>query len=152
MSRPSDRSHRAYRRRRDALKAKAQRENLPCWLCTEDIDFGAHHLAPEAFSADHVEAVATGGDAAYGELRPAHRACNQMRGEAPAYPGMFRGRRPLSWAEVNRITGNGGTAPRPTASISMRYAPGQPPLLSGEPHRVDCEGHPGPGPVSRCWR
>lgn len=84
--------HRRYRSDREALKAK----RLPCWLCNEAIDYEAVGNDPASFSADHIDAVSTGGAEIYGaRLSPAHLHCNIVRGNAQGFPGMYEGRRPL---------------------------------------------------------
>lgn len=79
MKTRNPRDDKAYRARSRALKARTAREDLPCWLCGRPIDTDLPWKDPQAFTADHVEALATGG-ALLGELRPAHRACNSRRG------------------------------------------------------------------------
>lgn len=70
-----------YRKRQAALKRASQRENLTCWLCGKPFDWTIeNYLHPQAFTADHVEAIGNGGRL-LGELRPAHRGCNSRRGK-----------------------------------------------------------------------
>ena len=73
-----------YVKRREALRRKAKKHNLPCWLCHEPIDFNAEWKHPLSFTADHVQAVANGGHM-LGELKPAHRSCNSKKGNRPAH-------------------------------------------------------------------
>lgn len=79
-----DRSSSAYRRKAAALKAQGH----PCWLCGEPIDYRLRWPHPMSFSADHVVALANGGEL-LGELRAAHLAHNSSRGD-----GEFKGDRP----------------------------------------------------------
>lgn len=79
---PTRRNDREYTRRRDALKRMARRDDLPCWLCGNAIDFELDYKHPMSFTADHVEAVAAGGSMT-GPLKPAHRACNSRRQAQP---------------------------------------------------------------------
>jgi hypothetical protein len=61
-------------------KAKAAREASPnCWLCGEPIDLRLKYPHPMSATADHVKALANGGDL-LGKMRPAHKVCNERRG------------------------------------------------------------------------
>lgn len=71
MSRTKDR---AYLRNRKKI-----RNEDTCWLCGQWIDDQLKSPHPMSWSADHVIAVTRGGDNRNGELRPAHRICNQKR-------------------------------------------------------------------------
>lgn len=73
------RNDHTYVKHRDALRRIAQRKNLPCHLCGQPIDWDAHWASGKAFTADHIDAVATGGHM-HGKLKPAHRSCNSQRG------------------------------------------------------------------------
>ena len=71
----------AYRRKRDALKRRVEREGLTCGHgsptqegCGEPID-----LDPMAFTADHPEALANGGHLVAQHLVPMHNACNARK-------------------------------------------------------------------------
>ncbi len=68
-----------YRRKAKALRA----EGNPCWLCSEPIDYRLEHPHPMSFTADHVNALANGGDL-LGELAAAHKVCNERRGAGVA--------------------------------------------------------------------
>ncbi|APZ81689.1 hypothetical protein NCPPB3778_77 [Rathayibacter phage NCPPB3778] len=72
--------HRAYRRLQAALKRRTANQNLPCWLCGQFIDTTLPAGHRMSFSADHVQALATGGDLVKNELRPSHLSCNASRG------------------------------------------------------------------------
>jgi hypothetical protein len=71
VSRTKDR---AYLRNRNKI-----RKEDTCWLCGQWIDPQFKSPHPQSWSADHVIAVTRGGDNRNGELRPAHRLCNQKR-------------------------------------------------------------------------
>lgn len=71
---------RRYRSLANELKRKTRVENLPCWICGLFIDTDLHWKEPMSFTADHIKPIALGGSL-YGELRPAHRACNSRRGK-----------------------------------------------------------------------
>lgn len=71
-----------YRSKADALKRAARRDNVDCYLCggkLGPIDYDAKDSNPLSFTADHVEAIANGGNEAKGKLLPAHRSCNSRR-------------------------------------------------------------------------
>lgn len=80
----TQRNDHSYVQKRDALKRKAKKENLPCWLCDELIDWDADWTSPMAFTADHVDPVAAGGSMT-GELAVAHRSCNSRKGAKVDY-------------------------------------------------------------------
>ena len=71
---------RSFRNAAEALKKKARKQGLPCWLCGREFDWSAHYLSPEGFTADHVVPLARGGHIT-GPLRPAHRGCNSRRND-----------------------------------------------------------------------
>lgn len=68
----------AYRRKALSLRHRTTRHNLPCAWCGEPIDTTLPYQHPQAFTADHVTALANGGDI-LGELQPMHRACNSRK-------------------------------------------------------------------------
>ena len=76
------RNNHSYVQRREALKRIAMRKNLPCHLCGDPIDYTAPYTDRRAFTADHIEPIATGGSMT-GPLKPAHRSCNSRRGDKP---------------------------------------------------------------------
>jgi hypothetical protein len=71
VSRTKDR---AYLRNRNRI-----RNDDVCWLCGQWIDPQYSSPHPLSWSADHVIPVTRGGDNRNGELKPAHRLCNQKR-------------------------------------------------------------------------
>jgi len=71
---------REYRKHAAALKQDAINNNKPCHLCGEHFDFTLPYTHPLAFTADHLDAIANGGDL-LGNLAPAHRKCNSSRGK-----------------------------------------------------------------------
>ena len=75
-------NRRRYKGRVFEHRAEALRRNsVPiCWICGEWIDLRLDYRDPASWTADHVIPIAEGGDLDYGELRPAHRACNSRRG------------------------------------------------------------------------
>lgn len=85
------RNDRTYRKKREALKRQVLRDGLDCSIChgtLGPIKIPAQVNDPLAFEADHElpvsHAVAQGMSYAraqqQGILRPAHRVCNQRRG------------------------------------------------------------------------
>lgn len=72
MSRTSDRTYLKNR-------ARLKRQGEPCWICGLPIDLAIKWPDPQCFTADHVIPVGKGGHNR-GEVRPAHRVCNQSRG------------------------------------------------------------------------
>lgn len=71
---------REYRKHAAALKQDAINNDKPCHLCGEHFDFTLPYTHPLAFTADHLDAIANGGDL-LGNLAPAHRKCNSSRGK-----------------------------------------------------------------------
>jgi 5-methylcytosine-specific restriction endonuclease McrA len=76
--------HRAYRRKQDQLKRRTAREALPCTWCGDQIDTTLPSTHPMSFTADHPQAVATGGHLVRQELEPQHRRCNAAKGDRAA--------------------------------------------------------------------
>jgi hypothetical protein len=65
----------AYRRARHRIRYPG----VVCALCGQEIDLTLGQYDPRSFTADHVEAVAKGGDN-LGPLVPMHRHCNLTKG------------------------------------------------------------------------
>ena len=82
-------SHRRYRKRAAALKARTD----TCHLCGQWIDPELKSPHPMSFSADHVVPVSKGGSN-FGELATAHRICNTRRGNRDHLPGNNPGAKP----------------------------------------------------------
>ena len=72
-------SDRGYRANAAALRKATSDNGWPCHLCGKPIDMTLPYTHPLAFTADHLDALATGGNL-LGELAPAHRRCNSRRG------------------------------------------------------------------------
>nr|DAJ99664.1 MAG TPA: type II restriction endonuclease [Caudoviricetes sp.] len=81
---PSKYNDRTYRRQRARLRAEVARRGLVCWICLRPIDVSLPANDPMSFTADHVQALATGGSL-HGKLMPAHRGCNSRRGKGEYY-------------------------------------------------------------------
>jgi 5-methylcytosine-specific restriction endonuclease McrA len=58
-----------------------------CYLCTRPITIAADVAHPGALTLDHVVPIAQGGRDTIENLRPAHRACNEDKGER--YPAWW---------------------------------------------------------------
>lgn len=75
------RGHRAYRRKRRILRNHYQRNNLPCDWCGKPFDWTlADSQHPDAFTADHPDAIANGGHLVSQALVGMHRSCNAKKG------------------------------------------------------------------------
>ncbi len=72
----------AYKRKREQLKRRVQREGLTCHICGGEIDVTLDRRDRMSFTADHMEPLARGGHLVRNELRPAHLSCNARRGDA----------------------------------------------------------------------
>lgn len=72
-------SDRGYRANAAALRKATSDNGWPCHLCGKPIDMTLPYTHPLAFTADHLTAIARGGNL-LGELAPAHRRCNSRRG------------------------------------------------------------------------
>lgn len=76
-----------HERRRRADKVKRLRPlviarwGMRCYLCGGAIERGPETVHPGALTLDHVVPIAQGGRDEIDNLRPAHRACNEDKGE-----------------------------------------------------------------------
>lgn len=70
----------AFKRKRDQLLRRVQRDELPCHICGLPFDLTLPPQHAMSFTADHVEPLALGGHLVRNELLPAHRSCNARRG------------------------------------------------------------------------
>ena len=69
---------------RTKLRARVADEGLPCHLCGRDIDYSLPAGHPMSFELDEIVPVSKGGDPLdRANVAPAHRACNQARGNRP---------------------------------------------------------------------
>lgn len=77
--------------RRTALRKRVKSLGLPCHLCELAIDYSLPYMHPDAFVLDEIIPVSSGADEAEkarlatdpGNVAPAHRHCNQERGDMP---------------------------------------------------------------------
>ena len=76
------RGHRAFRRQREALKARAIREGLThCPGCGHPFEFDpAKANSKHAFTSDHPVPIARGGALVGQQLVPLCRSCNAKKG------------------------------------------------------------------------
>lgn len=74
-----------HRRRQLRVWLKAQGE--PCWLCGGAINYSLPARDPWSFEVDEVIPVSLGGDPLdKNNVRPAHRICNEKRGNRCNFP------------------------------------------------------------------
>lgn len=67
--------------RRTALRRRLASLGGPCHLCGKPIDYSLPAGHPMAFEVDEIVPVSKGGDPLdFGNVAPAHRICNQRRG------------------------------------------------------------------------
>ena len=67
--------------RRDKLRSRVADEGLPCHLCGLPIDYSLPAGDPMSYELDELVPVSKGGDPFSREnVAPAHRICNQRRG------------------------------------------------------------------------
>lgn len=83
--------------RRNELRAWLKAQGLPCAICGQPIDYslewwvdptdGRRKRHPLSFEVDEVVPVSRGGDPlSRSNVQPAHRICNQRRGNKPMQP------------------------------------------------------------------
>jgi 5-methylcytosine-specific restriction endonuclease McrA len=67
--------------RRDALRRRVAQEGAPCHLCGKPIDYSLPAGHPMCYELDELVPVSRGGDPlSRDNVAPAHRICNQRRG------------------------------------------------------------------------
>ena len=66
---------------RTRARSRFKREQLPCYLCGQAIDYSRPWSAqdPECMEADHVIPLELGGADTVENQRPAHRGCNSKK-------------------------------------------------------------------------
>lgn len=82
-NRPSDVVKRSTTRR-DRYRRIIAKDEPPCGVCHEPINYQAHHLDPLSFTIDHVQPVARGGPDTLDNLQAAHRKCNRSKSDKVA--------------------------------------------------------------------
>jgi hypothetical protein len=74
--------HRAYRRKRAALRRRVANQNLVCDWCGLPFDLTLPDTSRMGFTADHPIALNAGGDLVHQELRPFHNRCNSLKSDS----------------------------------------------------------------------
>lgn len=79
------------------LAASLRREQRPCWLCRQPIDYSAADGHPDAFTVDHIIPLSIDPSLAevWTNLDAAHAACNKSRGNRNPKPSIGNG--PRQW-------------------------------------------------------
>lgn len=85
-----------YRKRATALRRAVETNGLPCHLCGKPIDLTLPSTHPMSFTADHLDAIASGGNL-HGAIAPAHRRCNSRRGNRRLPNSIPQGRVTRKW-------------------------------------------------------
>ena len=67
--------------RRDRHRKIIARDEPPCGVCGQPIDYQAHHLDPLSFTIDHITAINRGGSDTLDNLQACHRACNRAKSD-----------------------------------------------------------------------
>jgi len=68
---------------RDRHRNIIKRNEPPCWICGEPIDYTLPHTDPKSFVVDHKVALALGGTDTIDNKAAAHRECNRDKGARP---------------------------------------------------------------------
>lgn len=84
---------RAFNKLRTAFREQCARDNRPCWICGQPIDYDApfdDYANDDRFQYDHYHPTSTHPelqeDPANG--RASHAGCNRERGNKPPRPGL----------------------------------------------------------------
>ena len=90
MGRPNPRRSNGSARTR--LRARVAAEGAPCHLCGKAIDYALPAGHPMSFELDEIVPVSRGGDPLdRANVAPAHRICNQRRGNRPIVRRVLEG-------------------------------------------------------------
>lgn len=84
---------RAFNADRAAFREASTRDESPCWLCGQAIDYDAPHddySNDDRFQLDHQFPVSTHPQLQHdpANFRPSHAGCNRERGNKPPRPGL----------------------------------------------------------------
>jgi len=60
------------------------KDEPPCHICGDAINYQAHHLDPNSFTIDHITPINRGGSDTLDNLAAAHRGCNRTKSDKPA--------------------------------------------------------------------
>jgi hypothetical protein len=74
--------HRAYRRKRAALRRRVAAESLNCAWCGKSFDLTLPDTSRMGFTADHPTALNNGGHLVTQDLAPFHNVCNALKGDS----------------------------------------------------------------------
>lgn len=85
------RDTRRWRMIKAAFREECAAEDLPCWICRQDIDYSITDWTDdEVFEPDHLYVLSEYPE--YAEdptnLRPSHRRCNRVRGNSMHLEGL----------------------------------------------------------------
>ena len=69
---------------RDKHRKIIAKDEPPCHICGQPIDYQAHHLHPHAFTIDHITPRNRGGTDTLDNLAAAHRKCNRDKSDKVA--------------------------------------------------------------------
>ena len=74
--------------RRRILRARLKAQGRPCHICGQPIDYSLPAGNPMSFEVDEIVPVSRGGSPIdMGNVAPAHRICNERRGNRPIRRG-----------------------------------------------------------------
>lgn len=91
-------STRAFQKQRDQFFAQGQRDNEPCWLCGQPIDYAAKPgSTDDSHELDHYVPVSVDPTMQYdpANFRHAHKICNVLRSNKP--PKLSLGTHSRQW-------------------------------------------------------
>lgn len=66
---------------RDRHRAAIARNQPPCALCGQPIDYRLPHTDPGSFVVDHIIPLNRGGTDTLANKQPAHRSCNREKSD-----------------------------------------------------------------------
>ena len=66
---------------RDRHRKTIARDEPPCGICGQPINYQLPHLDPGSYVVDHIIPVNRGGDDALANKQAAHRACNRTKSD-----------------------------------------------------------------------